>query len=598
MRQKTLHYLLVLAVAGIGLTGCRSDVKLDEVTVESRVNVQFQNLPIGEVSTTFGDLIGLVPNDTSVIISKRDSDGVLVLTIRQHYEREFHNINLKDYIGRDTNTTYLRDQMPELIFIPKDEVIKVQFPVNITFRGINNDLSDERLDKMVIQEAKFTTRFSSSNLNITNADIQSVTLLLNDQFQRAKGKEIPLDDFELDKDVPVTIDDFTLIMMKDTSAAPSNTNVVNTATFYFVVTIKTKDNVPVYDNSGFYYTFAVDFLEYIALYGFFEAGDDTSDKDVVDVPIRLPKGDTLILPIKDPDINMQFTHGLGIPLQLRVRYLKAINDDGTEIYAKWIDKTTGQIADSTIIALEPVIYPDDSLDKTIKDTIIFDKTPEHGEIDRFFTGSNIVDKLGYDYSLEVNKNRLAQCRLTQNRHFTLDFNFTMPFEFNPGLKVVYADTIKDITLERVQLDSLAALTKVLDSITDANLTLYLTFTNNIPISLKIGAQFFDGQYNELTGLPKVDNIVVPSAVANPDGSVIAKDTIVTIAIQTEHFNKLAETRAIRISGKMVNDDDNNRGTAFKAESKLSVKAGVTGDVKALLNLKNLGNNTNSNNNNQ
>ena len=74
MKQKTLHYLIVLAIAGISMAGCKHDVDFKNLTLDSEVNVLLNNLPIGEMSATFNDLIGLVDAKNTTIAP--DEDGV------------------------------------------------------------------------------------------------------------------------------------------------------------------------------------------------------------------------------------------------------------------------------------------------------------------------------------------------------------------------------------------------------------------------------------------------------------------------------------------------------------------------------------------
>lgn len=211
---------------------------------------------------------------------------------------------------------------------------------------------------------------------------------------------------------------------------------------------------------------------------------------------------------------------------------------------------------------------------------------QNGAIDRFFADQ--VDSLGYDYKLEVDRNRVVfgkvmkQFRLTKNTDFYMQFRFTMPFKFNPGLKVTYADTIKDVNLQRASLDSLAAMTdSIIQKINKADLQLYLTFTNNIPLDLLVDVQFLDEKGKELN-LPQLHDITIDAATKS--GSVITpSEALKTIGITEADFDEVAKTRNVRIKARI--SDEKKVGTAFLSDQKLSIKAGVTGDVKALLHYK-------------
>lgn len=576
MKQRTLHCLFLIAMVGIGLAGCHSDVNLGDVTVDSKVNARL-SLPIGEVSATFGDLIGLVNEGVGISINE---DGVLEYNIWQHYDREFHKIVLTDYVGNVEKDMLIQSVNPSLVMIPAATEVDVPFELVINFGGVNDDLSDERLDSMVIEEARFTTKISTKNLTITDNDIQKVVLELGPQFRRAKGKSIELPDFHLDQDVPIVLDNFTLVMMADETKDPGNDNVVNQANIRFILTLKTGENVIVAANSGFHFTFKVEFMEYSALYGYFEPGNQTSHADVIDVPFSIPGGEAMVLPIKEPQITLKFTYGLSMPLSVRVNEISAYHSDGTKTYATWGGSS------SSLLQLYSVLPISAPLDATIQDSsIMMNKEPQNGAIDRFFLKE--VKQLGYDYKIEVDKNRVVngavmkQYRMTQNTQFGLDFNFKMPFVFNPGLNVSYADTIQDIDLSRADLDSLAAMTKgVITKIDSAELSLYLVIENNIPVDMQLDATFLD-EDNSPLALDQLKDIEIEGATMS-GSQVTAAKTVKTVAIHTADFDKIAKTKAIKFRARI---GDDQKPSTFLADQKLKIKLGVTGDVQAVLNLE-------------
>ena len=215
---------------------------------------------------------------------------------------------------------------------------------------------------------------------------------------------------------------------------------------------------------------------------------------------------------------------------------------------------------------------------------MMNKEPQNGAIDRFFLKE--VKKLGYDYKLEVDKNRVVngavmkQFRMTQNTKFGLDFNFKMPFIFNPGLNVAYSDTIKDIDLSRADLDSLAAMTNgIITSIDSAELALYLVIENNIPVDMQLDAVFLDENESPLA-LDQLKDIKIEGATMT-GSQVTAAKTVKTVAIHTADFDKIAKTKAIKFRARV---GDDQKPSTFLADQKLKIKLGVTGDVQAILNL--------------
>jgi len=579
-------------MAGISLAGCKHDVDLKNISVDSEVNVKLNNLPIGEFSTTFGEMVGLIKHGENDTIIYNEKTGLLELMITEHHEKEFHKIVLKDYIGKIEDDKLIQKINPSLTIIPAKTEMDIPFDLTINFDGVNDDTSDERLDSMVIDDAEFMTRITTTNLGITDADIQKVTMVLGPQFRRAKGTSIELPNFRLNKDILITLDKFTLVMMEDEKEPPSNHNIINTATITFVLTLKTGENVVVASNSGFHFVFQVDFMDYSALYGYFSPGEDTNDEDSVKVDISLPNGEPLIVPISDPEINMTFTYAMSMPLEAYFHYLKAMHPKNDETLAKWYNNTT------TTEKLRGIVPVDTTYDATAQSTIRLTKDEALGQIDRFFAKE--LKYLGYKYDLLIDRNtanimNMNQFRLTKNTQFIMDFTFRMPFEFNKGLNVAFADTLKDITLERASLDSLSALTNgaITDIDSTGELTLYLLITNEIPIALTLDATFLDENNDSIPGLGKLHDIKIESATMPNPPAVESKVTLYPIAIRTGDFNKVANTRAIRFKIR-VGDPEQERSAIYK-NSPLRIKIGVTGDVKAMLDLNKLLNNDTKNN---
>lgn len=583
MKSKTLHYLFILAVSGIGLAGCKSDVQLNDISVDSKVKAKV-SLPIGEVSSSFGDMIGVFKSITDSTTEVRiNEQGLLELTLKEHREREFHKIVLEDYIGKVENTITLQEVDPALTVIPQNTEITVPFTLTVTFDGVNDNTSDERLDSMVIDTARFTTRISSSNLTITDNDIQKVTMVLGDRFRRAKGTSIELPNFHLDQDVLIEIDDFTLVMMKDESAEPEQSNVVNEADIRFDVLLKTGENVIVAANSGFKFQFQVEMMSYKALYGYFKPGKETSDDSSVDVPLKMPGDEPFCLPAKDPQIDLTFTYGMSMPLQVYFRSLRAIHPNGEETQAVWDGNT------STTKELRNIVPMDAPYDASVQSTVRLDKDPiDGGSIDKFFEKE--VQALAYNYELLINEadvyaRNIKQFRLTKNTKFQLDFAFKMPFEFKKGLSATYADTIKDINLERAQLDSLAGMTNgIVTKIDSAELTLYLSINNEIPVDLVMDAEFLDEDKNKLD-FDVLKDIKIVGADMKSLTEIEPVTNVVTVPIHTEDFEVIAKTKAIRFK---LHLGDDQKESAFPAKSRLKIKAGVTGNIEAVLNLE-LGN---------
>ena len=586
MKQKSLHCLFLIVVMGAGLAGCRSDVTLSNITVDSKLNAKL-SLPIGEVKTSFGQLIGLFDNfadsTQQFVINDR---GIVELIINEHREREFHKIDLTRYIG-----TIEQDAgMPAGTGTLRKGVSQdFPFDLSIKFKGINDDLSDERLDSLVIDTARFTIRIYANNMALSKNDIKKVRMVLGDQFHRAAGDTIDIPFTGFNTDMPVEVDNFHLVMMQNPGDAPSNTNVLNTAGIKIILTLQTGEDVSVYDNSGFHFTFEVEMLSYRALFGYFKPGAEMTDSDKIEVPLKFPGDEPVVMPAKEPKINLTFTYGLSMPLQVYIHYLKAMHSDGTETYASFDGNRTTTKQLNNIL---PIGAP---FDADVQSNIpLSNDTVDGGHIDLFFK-KEITD-LAYMYDLLINQERangagMKQFRLTNNTKVALDFHFEMPFEFNEGLNVAYVDTARGIDLSMASLDSLAAMTGgLITSIDSVNLNLYLVITNDIPVDMELDITFLDSLDNRLD-LPQLEGIKIEGATISGSSTVAAK-SVPTVPVQTKDFEALSQARAMRVR---VHIGDDQKPSTFFADKFLDIKVGITGDVQAVLNMH-LGSDSNSNTN--
>ena len=593
MKRRTLHYLLILAMVGVGLAGCRSDVKLNDVSVDSTLRAKF-GLPIGEISVSLDTIVGLVGlGDEAKITKIEDSnygDSTWLLTIDRHYDNEFHKIELTDYTGTVEDDKPVSQVMPGATMIPAQTKETVTFNMDINFNGVNDDTSDERIDSMVIDRASFTTTVTN-NFGLQKEDIDRVEMVLGPQFRRAKGTRHDLPNFDFDKPIDIELDEFTLVMMKDETKTPANDNVVNKANIQFVVYLNYKPNgnnnpldpgfeyLPLAPTSSFHFSFEVKMMEYKALYGYFEPGDETDDIDSVDVPLELPGNEPVILAAKNPKIVLGFTYGMSMPLAVKVNYIKAMHSDGTETFATWNGSTNYR---HNLVEVLPIDAP---LDATVYDDKLWlSKEVDHGTIDRFFLKE--VRKLGYDYKLDVDRNKMndlpmPQFRMTQNTKFSLNFHFEMPFHFNKGMSAGYSEDMTNIEFSRASLDSLAALVPggIVRSIDSASVTLYLIATNEIPVPLKLDAVFLDKDSLPMTDLvPDLQNKDIKAAnIAGSEPTV----TPIQVPVKTEDFDRLSQATALRLKIRLGSEDQETR---FVSGKKVSIKAGLTADIQAVLNL--------------
>ncbi|MBP5658502.1 MAG: hypothetical protein J6W89_00635 [Paludibacteraceae bacterium] len=583
MRQQTLHNLILIAIVGIGLAGCHADVDLNQANIDSQLQAKL-SLPLGQLNTSFANMMGVFGEDADIHINE---DGLLEMTIDEHREREFHKIDLKNYIGEIHSPMYIADVNPALVGtgIPANTETDLSFKLDIEFKnGLNDNTSEERLDSLVIEKAEFRTTINCANLTIQDKDIQKVVMRLGNQFHSDKKE------YELENRLgsqTITLENFTLVMMADTKKDPGSDNVLQKADITFIITLKTGETVAVTSTSGFSFDFEVEFMDYAALFGYFEPSEMTRDESSVEVPIKMSGGYPFVMPAKDPEITLAFTYRMSIPLQTYFYYIRAIHPDGYTP-ALWDG------SESTTKTLNNIVPLDSPYDTSVKSTILLSKKETDGQIDRFFEKE--VTDMAYKYELQIDNAKVKaksfnQFRLTKNTQFELDFHFKMPFNFKKGLDATYADTVKDVSLEKASLKEIEKMTNgYIKDIGPADAALYMVFNNEIPVELLMDVEFLD-ENNQVLTLSKapLKNIKVTSADMKSLTDITPVQSTAVVAVQAEDFETLSKTRAIRF---LMHMGDKVKESAFPASKKLTIKIGVTADVQATLNIElgKLGNN--------
>ena len=115
--------------------------------------------------------------------------------------------------------------------------------------------------------------------------------------------------------------------------------------------------------------------------------------------------------------------------------------------------------------------------------VLFDKDPARGRIDQLFTVQ--PDYLGYKFAIDFDRYESPQIRITNNTDIRIDAACELPFMFNEGVRLGYADTIANIDLSMIALDSLMGyLPEVVDTVEEAKLTVALQIENTIPLQVK------------------------------------------------------------------------------------------------------------------
>lgn len=615
--RRTLFILPVVLFLGFAVIwhGCEADVNLNDIDTSVKVDANVA-LPIGSLRATIGDFVG--DGTWGIFVDSMHNKGVLTFRDTFQVSRNFHRVDLSQYISKTTLNMNVYDKLNGLSFIHDGKVtgtgmsIPLEFPLTLKLAGINNDETYQRLDSALIKNASFTSCIrAEGGLPLEWDWIDSVTLTLGDVFHRRDGKVLTIyrrgDGYGYNQTIPINVDEFSMNLMKNSHPSipeQYNQNVVDSCSFVvrMYICIPNGVTVTIPSTSSFAYGLDVQFIDYHAIWGMFKPSSDMQDANEISLAEdweALKLLGAARLPFSDPKIDMKVTTQIAGALIMKGDYLYVKSSDGQKINATFDGN------ESLYRYFNPNEYL--SLESAIGDSatmhILFDKDPERGRLDRLF--SIQPDYLGYKFSVDFNRQETPQIRITNNTSIRIDAECELPFMFNEGIRLGISDTIQDVDLSMVTLDSLlAAIPNVVDTIEEATLTLALQIENSIPLQLKGNFVCLDAEgeiiIDPKTGAPLQlvgqDTLTIPAPhhqynEHTATWNVTPAEMVKMLEIGKDDLNTIAQINQIVFSAVL---DDESLAYAYeqghfnvkltKYES-LCIKLGVGADIEAVLNLK-------------
>ena len=275
MKFKHLYAFVALMTSSL-LVGCHSEIDLDNIDTQAEIEMGVA-LPIGSIHATIGDFFG--KGFGSFYVDSVDNQGVITWKDTFKIARDFHQLDLAQYISEKQLKLNVYDHLPSVVMIGTNKVITgIGVPVTLDFdmplklTGINHpdSLGKERLDSAMIEVASFTSVIQTNNLPLEWEWIDSVTLDLGSQLRRSAGNTMVIydknrDSYGYGQTIPTNVDQFTINLMKGTTPG----SVIDSCNFtiHFTFTIPDGVVVTVPEDAGFDYKLGVQFIETTPLFG-------------------------------------------------------------------------------------------------------------------------------------------------------------------------------------------------------------------------------------------------------------------------------------------------------------------------------------------
>lgn len=586
-----LTWVVALSLAVL-VQSCDAGVDLGNIDKHTGVKASLA-LPIGSVRVELGDVLGdsLIPNIGI-------EDGCYVYRDTFDAIRPFHPVDLSSYISDSESNMNVREHMvnqnPSLallpeITVPADTSFYVDFIMPFKFNGINKYMDDQRVDSAIISQAHFTSVISAKNLDMSWDEIERVQIILNPKnFRRdVMTMDVPISGYGFNRRIPVDVYDFHLILMEDVNEEPSATNIIDSTYFTMRFYFKTKKAHTISDKSAIIYNMEINFIEYEALFGYFKASNKMRDTrenvPFTDFWSGWDALDGFILPVREPSVFIGIEHTMAIPLLVDLHGISVKSKNGDVKDVSFNGEKSKQIH------LPPQIKVTDPLDYRAHDTIKLGYSPEDGNLADVMTIH--PDFLTYSYNVDADTNYTAmkQYRIVDHSDIDLSIGVNIPFKFNPGTYLHYADTITDISINRWSLDSLVANIDLIDTINHAQATLFLTIENSIPFAVTGAFHFLDSTGTSIP-FEGVDSIALSYPTIEDYVTTTPGTYSMEIAVDREDLHKLADIKAISYR---VTLGENTDAVDLTTGAALKIYIGVKADVDAVLDLDALFNPSNT-----
>ncbi len=586
MKQTVLLSSLALYLLMSICSGCTTNVDLQNIDPSVQASMKLA-LPVGDISAKIGDFIG---NENISQYIKVDKSGLLIYQDTFKLTRNFYDIDLTKYI----TSAHQKFNIGEIYGgLPLQEGVEYQlhFPLHIELSNINaanlDGTYNERIDSVWIREAQFTSNFRVADFPIPYTDIKKLEIVLDNNFSRQQGSviEVPLEGFNYNTNIPIIVDEFTLNLMKDRNADPSNLNVLNEVNFEFVFTIVPSSDMIVSTNASINYDFNINFLQYHAIWGWFKPSNQMHGSDTIILADEWPtwkEFQRFMLPFSEPRIILDVYNSIGMPLMIDGDYLFVESaETGEKQYAQFDGLNTWTWP------LQNFVHLDDDINTIVKNTYVFSADPSKGAIDKLFVVR--PDFIGYSYKVYPNNskaeaNGIKHYRLSENTTIDVDAIVHIPFTFNEGVSLAYTDTINNINIKEYQLDSLLNEVEFIEDAEVHTLKLVLQITNTIPFDIDGTFTFFDEDEQEIeldiTETGNTLHIERPTDIENGVIMEPGKSTII-VDITQEEYDKLVNLRTIIFTASL---GDNTTYVRLLDQSDLNIRIAVAANVTADFNL--------------
>lgn len=613
--------LLLLLLAGCMLVGCHSDLQLNDIDTSAQLNMGLA-LKIATVTATLGDFT----DQSEDLFIYRDSTAgdipKMVVAWRHAYpdEKDYHTINFQDYLPdaskemRVYNKLQTKGYLDNGKITPDGSQIVLDFGMDFPFSGINQygSTNRNRIDSAYFDYAQFISSVGRYNLPLEWNWIDSVVLDLGDQIECPNKIQTVYrrgDAAGYGSDLYTNLSNFKLMLMKNRNLMPELSNVYPSCKMmvYFMFTIpQSAGQITVPQDAAFNFNLKLADTRWTAIWGYFTPSKDMQSDEFVDMDDWLhgyPFAKRAKLPFTDPKIEVEVsTHIAGrMVIEGSNLYVIDANDQRIDATFDASGKTTREEH------MDNYLNPADlsNIGDSAMISILFDNTVNRGKIDRMF--KTMPKFLNYRFDVSFDTDKTPQIRVTPNTNVRINAICTLPLMFERDMFIDYQDTITDVDLKDVDVDSLANQVDFVDSLHVGDVNMYLTARNYIPLTMKGTVRFVDGDGHPVMDpedpskefYPFQEDTIrfIPPRFINVGGVVMPDPnspgkTLISARMNQKQIEALKQIKSIEYNVTADNDalqyayDMGLKKIRLEKDSRLYIDVGITTQLEAFMNFEN------------
>lgn len=594
---------LVSLVLVMGLYSCQEKIDLNNIDTRFKADMGVA-LPVGEMKFTANDFLG----GGQVQEIHVDGDGSFYLQDTVDMPKQtLPSVDLTKYVAKMEDQFKVKKYIePGVLnedgWVTKhNKPITISFPKTIKLDGVNTgDENVARLDSAQVLESLFQSIVNKENFDLKWEWIEYVDIQFNKQFA-IKGGAIQRvytkgQGYGYNTNIPVTVKDYTVSLIKDMSKDPGWDNVVDTVGIKFILTfiLPTGQNLQVKDNSQIIYSFTTDKIGYASVWGWFFINDHVKGRQSIALDSLFGKGwkdfTKKTIKLMEPEFIIGLSHHQSAPLLVTMEQLYTKNASEVK-KAKWGDQ------ESQLYYFNNAVAPTKPVTDSVWNELTLDYKAENGNIANLFQIA--IDSLCYNYDVAINPTKdktiypYLQHRMTNQTQLYGRAAVKIPFKLDKGSQAEYITKITNIKFDKLSIDSLLQKVKQVESGKANELKLFLTLTNAIPWKIdakvwflradssRMDLNLFPGQDNNQITLPAPKMTIVDGKygkVTEPSVSTIIVD------ITKQQLDSLVATaRHLEIDAFA---GDNTEPCVIDTTTWVKAQVGLAASVEAIVNLNN------------